>query len=158
MLVRKKCVVQKLFKIDENVGMDIETLAQLTGRSQNDLVNVAIMELLQDNKYYFLDVAVLEYFQHQFENANEVLEPFEMGGLRVEVKYSDDGIKVRSIISGDDGNVDDYTRKFESDISNDFENYLISLSGYIDPLSEDVSKYLAERTDYCDYIRKRIDL
>ena len=61
MKVRKKYVVQKSFRIDEKVERDLGILAELTDRSQNDLVNVAITELLQDNKDYFLQVAVLEH-------------------------------------------------------------------------------------------------
>ena len=155
MLIRKKYVVQKSFRVDQQVERDLGILARLTERSQNDLVNVAIMELLQDNKYYFLNVAILEHFERQIEDAQEELEPFEMGGLRVEIKYTDDGVEVRNILSGNEGIVEDYTRIFESDISDEFEEYLISLGIRIDSSAEDTLKYLADRTDYRDYVKIR---
>ena len=42
MIVRKKYVVQKSFRIDQRLEYDMSLLAELTNRSQNDLVNAAI--------------------------------------------------------------------------------------------------------------------
>ncbi len=155
MFVRKKYIVQKSFRIDEEVERDLSILSQITDRSQNDLVNVAIMELLQDNKDYFINTSVLEYFQNQMNLGAEILEPFEMGGLRVEVKYCENGVRVRGIVKDGENIIDDYTREFESDISEEFEDYLIGLHIYIDRSSEDVKKYLGERTDYRSYVKVR---
>lgn len=156
MIIRKKLQVQKSFRIDADMEKDLGILSQLTERSQNDLVNVAIKELLQDNKYYFLDISVLEHFEIEMENDKLTLEPFEMGGLRVEVSYSDNGgVKVRSIISNNTEILEDYTREFESIISNEFREYLINLSKNIDIKSEDIEEYLNSRLDYRDYIKKR---
>ncbi len=50
MIVRKKYVVQKSFRIDQRLEYDMSLLAELTNRSQNDLVNAAIEGFLQDLK------------------------------------------------------------------------------------------------------------
>lgn len=155
MLVRKKRQVQKSFRIDEEAERDLGILAQLTERSQNDLANVAIEELLQDNKYYFLNLAVYEHFLWQMENANEKIEPFEMGGLRVEMEYHGDCVKVRSIIKVNEEVIEDYTKEFDSDISDDFESYLKELSVHINSSAEDTIKYLDDRVDYRDYVKVR---
>ena len=42
MLVRNKKQVQKSFRIDEDVERDLGLLSQITGRSQNELANVAL--------------------------------------------------------------------------------------------------------------------
>lgn len=150
MFVRKKMQVQKSFRIDENVERDLGLLAKITERSQNDLVNVALEELLQDNRMYFLKVAIVEHFERELENGEEI-EPFEMGGLRVEMSYiGDNKLKVRSITK-----FDNFEREFESDICDDFENYLMELSFYIDPNAEDTLAYLDGRTDYRDYVKIR---
>lgn len=156
MRVRKKYVVQKSFRIDEKVERDLGILAELTDRSQNDLVNVAITELLQDNKDYFLQVAVLEHFMEQMAIGLEKFEPFNMGGLYVEMKYtgSDGEISVRSVVNHDEG-VDDYTKAFNSDISDDLEKYLKDMYIYIDINSEDVKSYLDSRVDYREYVKIR---
>lgn len=155
MLVRKKRQVQKSFRIDEEAERDLGILAQLTERSQNDLANVAIEELLQDNKYYFLNLAVYEHFLWQMENANEKIEPFEMGGLRVEMEYHGDCVKVRSIITVNGEVIEDYTKEFDSDISDEFESYLKELSVHINSSAEDTIKYLDDRVDYRDYVKVR---
>lgn len=156
MLVRRKYIVQKSFRIDEQIENDLSILAQLTERSQNELVNVAITELLQDNKYYFLNVAVLEHFRPQFESAEKKLKPFELGGLRVEIEYCDNyHLKVRTIVKENDNILEDHTHEFESDISDEFEEYINNLYIHINSSASDTKKYLEERTDYRDYIKIR---
>ena len=151
MLVKRKCVVQKSFRMDEKIESDLNLLSELTNRSQNELVNVAVMELLQDNKDAFLEVAVLEHFKEQMNLGFCEFEPFEMGGLKVEVRYIDgDKVEVRAINS-----VEDYTRKFDSDISEEFESYLRKLYIYIDREAEDTKEYLNRRVDYRDYVKVR---
>ena len=151
MFVRAKRQVQKSFRIDENVERDLGVLAKITERSQNELANVALEELLQDNKDYFLKVAILEHFSNEIEIAEDNLAPFEMGVLRVEVSYTDDKkVKVRAVDQAEDN-----SREFESDVCNEFENYLLELSIYIDRNAEDTKKYLNGRTDYRDYVKVR---
>lgn len=151
MFVRKKMQVQKSFRIDEDVERDLGVLAKLTERSQNDLANVALEELLQDNKAYFLKVAILEHFTREMESAKENLEPFEMGGIKVEMRYlDDDRVEVHFKDS-----VEEYSKEFDSDISDEFENYLTELSVCINRESEDTIKYLENRTDYRDYVKIR---
>lgn len=156
MLVRKKRQVQKSFRIDEDVERDLGILAQLMERSQNDLANVALEELLQDNKYCFLNTVVLEHFKSEMERAEDELNPFEMSGLRVEVKYlENDRVSVRSIVSDEGKVVEDYTKEFESDISDEFEAYLMDLHVYVNPQAEDTIAYLEDRVDYRDYVKVR---
>lgn len=156
MLVRTKRQVQKSFRIDEDVERDLGILAKITERSQNDLANVALEELLQDNRLYFLNTVILEHFQREMENAEDELRPFEMGGLRVEVCYIDNGrVQVRSVIYDGEKVAEDYTKEFESDICDDFEDYLIELHIYINSEMEDTIAYLNDRVDYRDYVKVR---
>lgn len=149
MLIRPKMQVQKSFRIYEDVERDIALLAKLTDRSQNELANAALEELLQDNKIHFLKVAVSEHFRIQEEIGNEEPEPFEIGGIKVFVSYTDeDEFKVRLITEGEDSTM-------EFDNFRDYDNYLTSLSIYIDPNAEDTKKYLERRTDYRDFIKVR---
>ena len=156
MKVRKKYVVQKSFRIDEKVERDLGILAELTDRSQNDLVNVAITELLQDNIDYFLQVAVLEHFMSQLDSGYEEFDPFDMGGLFVEMKYIDTNgaVSVHSVVHGDE-DIDDYTKEFDSDISDELEEYLKNFYVYINRESEDVKAYLDNRVDYREYVKIR---
>lgn len=156
MFVRPKKQIQKSFRLDENVERDLGILANLTERSQNDLANVALEELLQDNKSYFLKIAVLEHFRKQIDLGLEKFEPFNMGDLEVQVSYVEgEKVLVRSIVEYVEDNVDIHEEKFNSDISDEFENYLKELSVYIDSTSKDVIEYLERRTDYRDYVKVR---
>ncbi len=156
MYVRKKYMVQKSFRLDEKVEKDISILAKLIDKSQNELVNCAISEFLQDNKSHFLEVAIAEHFDWQINNGIEPMEDFEMGGFTVKMKYiDDDKVEVTSYNTLDGEKDNEYTAVFESDISTDLEEHLKSLSIHIDRNSEDVKKYLENRTDYRDYIKVR---
>jgi predicted DNA-binding protein len=77
MLVRNKKQVQKSFRIDEDVERDLGLLSQITGRSQNELANVALEELLQDNSIHFLNIVILEHYESEVENADEIA-PFTL--------------------------------------------------------------------------------
>lgn len=156
MYVRKKYMVQKSFRLDEQVEKDISTLAQLTDRSQNELVNCAISEFLQDNKWHFLTVAILEHFDFQINNGSAPMDDFEMGGLTVKMRYvENDKVEVYSFNTINGKVVDENTSVFESDISEELEKWLKNLSLYIDRESEDVKAYLENRTDYGDYVKVR---
>lgn len=159
MYVRKKYMVQKSFRIDKQVENDISVLAELTGRSQNELVNCAISEFLQDNKERFLEIAVLEHFEFEFDKGkclpSDKFESFELGGLRVELKIlNGEEIKISMRIHDGDKVFDEYDKVFE-EYGDDAEEYLKNLSVHIDRESEDVKEYLERRTDYADYVKVR---
>lgn len=156
MYVRKKYMVQKSFRLDEQVEKDMSVLAQLTNRSQNELVNCAISEFLKDNKNHFLTVAILEHFEWQINNGSTSMDDFEMGGLTVRMRYiEDDKVEVYSFNTIEGKLVNENTSVFESDICKKLDEWLKNLSLYIERDSEDVKKYLDGRTDYADYVRVR---
>lgn len=156
MFVRTKRQIQKSFRIDEDVERDLIILSKLTERSQNDLANVALEELLQDNKDYFLKVSIYEHFMKQLNLGKNEFDDFSMGGETVKMKYVDgDNVEIKSymIIGGE--MVDECTKVFDSDIGEDLREWLEQLSVYIDRDSEEVDEYLEKRTDYRDYVKIR---
>ena len=156
MYVRKKYMVQKSFRLDEQVEKDISILAKLTEKSQNELVNCAIAEFLQDNKSHFLETAIAEHFDWQINNGSEPMEDFEMGTLTVKMRYiDDDKVEVTSYNTFGGEKSNEYTAVFDSDISDGLENHLRNLTIQIERDSEDVKQYLENRTDYGDYIKVR---
>lgn len=156
MFIRPKKQIQKSFRIDENVEKDLGILASLTDRSQNELANVALEEMLQDNKSYFLEIAILEHFLNQMDIGLEKFEPFKLGNVYVEVYYTKDNkVKVKYTRKEGENILDKSERVFDSDISDEFENYLRELAIHIDRESNDTTEYLKRRTDYRDYVRVR---
>lgn len=149
MLVRTKEQVQKSFRIDKNIEKDLCVLSELTNRSQNDLANVALKELLQDNKFRFLKNVIWEHFICQIEDGEAKFEPFKMGGVEVKLTFDDNSIKIESKIGDDDF----YTKKYETIES--VKEDLVDLSDYIDVSSSDTIEYVNDRTDYRDYVKIR---
>lgn len=105
-------------------------------------------QVLNDNKYSFVRMAVYDHFMPKFEDADEEYEPFELGGLRVEIKYVNDKYEVKSTIKDKENNlVDEYTKQFD-DIFDDMEEWLKYLGININFGSDDVEEYLKERINY----------
>lgn len=156
MLVRKKNLVQKSFRIDQKLEFDIALLAELTNRSQNDLVNVAIEEFLKDNGKWFIENAIVEHYAPIFEYTGEDYNPiFKMGGVTVELKEEIGFYKVHYIVTKDNELIEDYSKEFNYSIDNaeeELKHCLRYISSFIDADSEDVKQYLKKRLDYQDFI------
>lgn len=155
MILGHKNRESRIYKINWFVARDIQVLAELTGFTADEIVNKALKEVLLDNKNEFLRLAVYEHFMSEFENAEDGLEPFELGNVRVEVNEGDEGADVRGIVKDDHGNVlEDYTKHFDNSCSNEFDEWLKDLGAYIDSESDDVKEYLKNRTDHREIFYK----
>lgn len=158
MLARKKYVVQKSFRIDQRLEYDMCLLAELTHRSQNDLVNAAIDGFLQDNAEWILQNAIVEQFAPIFEYTGEDYEPvFKMGGVEVIISERDNGYyKVNIVIKRGTENSDNEYEKYISVSDDDAEEQLKKLlryvGSYINSESEDAKEYLKNRVNYSDYV------
>lgn len=149
MLVRTKRQVQKSFRIDEDIEKDLSILAELTNRSQNDLANVALKELLQDNKFYFLKNVIWEHFDNQITDGEFEMKPFSMGGVEVGLDFVEDVIRITSKIGDEDIHIT------ECNTDEEMKEWLVRLSDYICISSKDTEEYLNDRTDYRDYVKVR---
>lgn len=156
MLVRKRYTVQKSFRLDKDVERDLAKLAEITEKSQNDLVSTAIIEMLQDNKVYFLDMAVYEHFMSEIEDGKNKFSAFELGGLKVEIELSDTGtVFVSHTVTENCEVLENYKKEFQDCCSKEFDDYLKNLGQLISSDSKDAKEYLESRTDYRDYIKVR---
>lgn len=158
MFVRKRSYVQKSFRLDSQIENDLALLAEATEKSQNEIVNESISETLQDNKLYFLRYAVMEHFIHALESGEDC-EPFELGELKVSMSYGEeDNISFDVTVKVDDKKNDTFAKTF--DVLNDgkkIKEFLIGLSIYLEASCDFsmIEKYLADRTDYRNYVKIR---
>lgn len=156
MIVRKKYVVQKSFRIDQRLEYDMSLLAELTNRSQNDLVNAAIEGFLQDNAEWILQNAIVEQFAPVFEYTGEDYNPvFKMGGVEVTLNDSEGFYRTHCVIKRGIESIDDYEKRIaisDEDAETKLKEHLRYVASYIDPESEDTREYLKKRVDYSDYI------
>lgn len=144
------------FEIKEMVLEDIKRLSEVTRFDIDEIVNVALEQVLSDNKHRFVDLAVYEHFMNQLNNGQDEFEPFCMGCLFVELKYNaDDMPEVHTIIKDGDGNViDDSTKTFPYE-NDEMEKWLKNLGlVYLDDDFADVKKYAINRTDYKEVFSK----
>ena len=137
---------------DSKAVDDLEKLSIMVERDKNEILVAALHELLNDNKLYLLGNAIYEHFMAEFEQKDEC-EPFEMGGVRVEVEEYDDGkVKVKSTItSGEDK--DEFEKFFPSTMDEEFESHLKNLGRRIDPHAEDTKKFMNWRFNYSGYYK-----
>lgn len=155
MRVRKKYVVQKSFRIDQRVEYDMYMLAELTNRSQNDLVNAAIEEFLKDNGKWFLENAIVEQYSPIFECTGEDFDHhFYMGGVTVDLEDDKGYYTTRYKIEKDGIVVEEYEASIsisDEDAEKELKERLRYIASYIDEESEDSQRYLEKRIDYSDY-------
>lgn len=71
-MLDKKYVVQKSFRVDAKLERDLEQLSVKLNRPQNELVNFALEMLMQDNRLWFAENMLVEYFQPYFENGQQI--------------------------------------------------------------------------------------
>ena len=103
-MLKKKGFVQKTFRLDCNVNEDFETLSEILDRTQNDLANVAIEDLLNDNKFWIARNILVDYasdFFYQYADTK-----FEVENIIVELKeIKEDIIKLKVTQKDTDGSI-----------------------------------------------------
>lgn len=151
-MLSKKYVVQKSVRIDAKLQDDLETLSDILGRSQNELINFALENLMQDNKEWFAQNILVEYFQH-FLDAGDEHEHYEIGGVEIDLDIRPD-FSTQMYFRYKDKNgkiLDTYEKNYPDDstanerIVNELRQiafvYLVNKTEIIEP-------YLKERLNY----------
>lgn len=150
-VLKKKGVVQKTFRIDYDVNKDFETLCDILERSQNDLANVAIQELLEDNKIWLAKNILVEYASDFFLNGSNV--EFELCGIKVKIKYNkDESVDLRIEQKSTDGETTQtIIETYENDEDENIKKIMKKLRYYgtlIDFNSLEVQTYLNHKLNY----------
>lgn len=151
-MLKKKNIVQKTFRLDADINDDFETLCDILERTQNDLANVAIQDLIEDNKYWIAKNILVDYASDYFYNFNDV--NFEVENIKVEIKEKDSDIVYLKITHKDDeGNlIQEVEKEYHSDIDKDYDRKIEKQLRYfgtlIDYNSETVQRYLKEKLNY----------
>ena len=83
-MLEKKDVVQKSFRIYKQNDIWLGLLAIKLGRTQNELVNIAIKMLLDDNKRWFFDEFIRATFELDFHEKGPY-EKKRLGDISVEI-------------------------------------------------------------------------
>ena len=67
-MLERKDIVQKSFRIDRKLDIALAELSEILNRSQNELIDHAIRLLIRENKKWFSDKFVNEYFEKILPN------------------------------------------------------------------------------------------
>ena len=148
-MLRRKETIQKSIRFDEKLAEDIEYLAKELGRTQNELVNIAVADLIEANKTYFAKLIIVDELYNIFENGHEEGE-FSNDSLRVKIDYDSekDEFSMNFEVLGRDGQVIDQDTGVYADIDKLY--YVLTQLAliHIDFNSEEVQYYLKHRLDY----------
>lgn len=148
-MLRRKYTVQKSIRFDEKLADDLGYLAEQTERTQNDLVNIAVENLLTENKSYFIRLAFVDNLFDFFENGAET-ESCEIGGIHVTVRSEDESpyYRIQVTFKDEEGNVIESFEHSSDDID-EIKNELMDYAEYhLYPDDKDVQEYLKHRLDY----------
>ena len=92
-MLSKKVTIQKSFRIEANMEHDLEFLAQKLNRPQNELVNVALNQLMLDNMEWFVEDFLIDLCKSFLDKSVSELK-ISIKGLNIH--FVDDG-KVISV-------------------------------------------------------------
>ncbi len=152
-MLGKKETVQKTFRLDSKVNDNLEVLSEILERTQNDLVNVAIQDLLEENDIWLARNIFVDYAFDFFMNCDNV--KFEIDEVSVELNYIENNKEndVRLKVAIKDGNkiLDSYEQLYNSlntSFKNDLKKELRELSYHIDQNCEEVTHYLKQVNNY----------
>lgn len=151
-MLRKKGFVQKTFRLDYNVNEDFEVLSEILDRTQNDLANIAIEELLKDNKNWIAQNILVDYASDFFYQYEDTI--FEVNGIIVELKEIKEDIIHLKIVQKDvDGSIIQEIEK-EYNIVEDkaydkkIKQELRYFGSLLDCNTKEVKEYLKEKLNY----------
>lgn len=161
-MLNKKYVVQKTFRIDSKVAEDLEVLSEILERTQNDLVNIAIEELLEKNKEWFSQNILIDYCFNYFYNSSPVNEKIESKSIidgkeekividfSLDINKENNTILKYKIIENDKDILEESEIIFNESIEDEkrLKETLRTLSRYIDRNSDTMEYYLKERLNY----------
>lgn len=147
-MLRKKYTVQKSFRVDYQLSDDLEYLCKILDRSQNDLVNIALEDLINDNQIWFIEDIIIEYSRPFFDT----LQDFELKIDEMNIlfdAYPDDKYVILTITMYKEAKcVLDIEDTYTYDNLEKLKKDLRQFSKYLDIEGRDVQKYLKNRLNY----------
>lgn len=80
-MLEKKDLIQKSFRIDRKLDEALSELSKILNRSQNELIDYAIRLLIDQNKRWFAEGFVDEFYNEMvdelYKAKSEIIEDFE---------------------------------------------------------------------------------
>lgn len=144
-MLKPKKYIQRSVRVEERLLEDLGVLSAILGRSQSELINVAIEKLLQENKKWFALNIIVDNLCDFVEMGMEE-DSFSMQGLSINLKYVNDKITADVTVKSGDEIADEFTKEFD-----DMDSLVKELRvwvHYLDQDSPEIQRYLDEKLDY----------
>lgn len=148
-MLRKKYTVQKSFRIDAQLSNDLEYLGNKLDRSQNDLMNFALEELINDNQAWFIEDIIVDNSRPFFDTLNDF--ELKIDDMRILYDTYPDNkyvIVTITVYKATGKCVLDVEKQYSFDKLENLKNELREFAKYLDIEGRDVQKYLKQRLDY----------
>lgn len=146
-MIRKKYIIQKSFRLDEQLSSDLELLSELLQRPQNELFHMALEKFMEENKYWFMTNMIYEEYLNSIDRLEEecTITLFEVDNVKVICEYIDsENIKFK-LVDGV-GVIDEVVY---SDVEDDeIKKCLRYWTRGTDFNNADIQRYLKSRLDY----------
>lgn len=143
-MLKKKYVIQKSIRIDAQLSEDLERLAKVLDRPQSELINLAIENLIHDNRNWFSRF-------YYIDKLNPILSENKKARTRIDGQFlsveptDDDSYHLIWNCRYENEVVDSLDEIYDDD---ELDEILIKLAENIDPNCEKMQEYLDYRLDY----------
>lgn len=149
-LLPKKYVVQKSFRIDADLSEDLEKISEYLNRPQNELVNFALQQLMIDNKKWFADFILEEMSYDYLGNSSNC--NIQIANITIDLIINQDcTTSFHYIIKHNNDEVEEDTEIFQ-DTEEDRQKIIDELHQistiWLDKTSSEVQEYLKNRLAY----------
>lgn len=152
-MLSKKYVVQKSFRLDSKLESDLEKLALHLNRPQNELVSLALENLMLENKEWFLCYTLVDYCGAYFNNCDEC--HFTLSNITIDITINGEDknftTSCRYIIVHGKDEIEEGTNIYEDNQEgvDKFKNFLIDLGTiYLNKNTPEIEDYIKQRLDY----------
>lgn len=150
-MLGKKETVQKTFRLDSKINDNFEILSEVLERTQNDLANVAIQNLLEENEIWLAHNIFVDYAFDYFNNGCET--HFTIDNVSVDIKIDENTYEtiLKIIVKNENGKiVDSFKNKYEDTIKSkeEIKGLLREKFYSIDINCEEVKNYLKNINNY----------
>lgn len=142
-MLTRKTYAQKTVRMEENVMECLESLSEILGRTQNELVNIAIENLIKCNKVWMAKDIVHYYFKVFLENGG-TKETHDFDLFKVTITGNEDD-SYDTTVTFENGEQETY---HFNDYGAPLKDYLRRLADDLDQDSALVQNYLKGRLNF----------
>lgn len=146
-MLGKKETIQKTFRLDSKINDNLEVLSAVLERAQNDLVNVAIQNLLEENNDWLAKWIFVDYTDDFWLTQEDI--KIKIDCVSVELYYINEykDIKMKVEVEDEGRIAIQYEKTYDSDKS-DINKELVKLYSYLNPNCKEIKEYLKNVNNY----------